>query len=601
MSRGLNWTTIQLSLAGGLETKSDKRASGARQLDIARDIKYAENGGAQTRFPFDTFSNAIFGGGTLANCRRIDVVNDELVVFTDDELYTWNAQQQKWLLRGTHLAVAVDETPRFVTPGDQIEGDRAELAGTVVFAWTEATTVYAAAYDKATGAVLVPQTAVSTAVGRPRLVALETKILLFVNAGVNDLTVRAVDPAAPGTGISGAGTSVVSVGAYNLNYDVVKADAQDLCVGVYRESPTTTYTAFKVTSALAITTSQKARTCDGPIAVASVALQMQVVRATGTNIPGDLITTSTLADVFTGQAIGTAVATINQVTVAYANATTAHAFWTSSGETAGPNEFFVKTNSVTTANVVGAQSDLRRQLGIASRAFGYDGHVYLWLAFAGESAFSATGDASGVRAQLQNAYFLYREDRHLVSRCLFSVGGGFSPSTGYLPGVALTSGSKEFSWCGTSRRIIEIGGDARHTGFGARALRDVTFSFDSDDARRCARIGKTLYVTGGIPVQYDGVQIAEVGFLVYPWYFEPQNGGAGNLGAGTYTWKATMRWPNAQGEIDRSTTATGMTLTIPASRFVFLNYFHLNVTKKLAPRPPTQDMWRTEVNPPVDA
>jgi len=27
--------------------------------------------------------NAIFGGGTLSNCRRLDVVNGELCVFTD--------------------------------------------------------------------------------------------------------------------------------------------------------------------------------------------------------------------------------------------------------------------------------------------------------------------------------------------------------------------------------------------------------------------------------------------------------------------------------------------------------------------------------------
>ena len=45
------------------------------------------------------------GGGLSCLCF------DELTLFTKDKLFSWNAALSKWVLRGTHLAVTVDETP----------------------------------------------------------------------------------------------------------------------------------------------------------------------------------------------------------------------------------------------------------------------------------------------------------------------------------------------------------------------------------------------------------------------------------------------------------------------------------------------------------
>jgi hypothetical protein len=596
--------TVHYPFGAGLASKYDTRARPQQALDICRDVQFDELGGLQERYPYaaQLGNGAILGGGTLANCRRVVASGDELLVFTDAGLYSWSPELGVWVSRGTHLAVSTTEVPRFVSPGDQVDGDRAELAGTVVYAWTEGTQVYAAALSKTTGAVLVSPTAVSSAVSRPKLVALQTRILLFVDAGSNNLTVRAIDPAAPATGIAGAGTSVAA-GTFNACYDVVQLDGADTAVGVYRRVTTTSYSVFLCTAALGLSIQTKARTADGPVAVSSSlggASWVQVVRANGTNIQGDLLTNA-LADFTVGQALGTAASTsINQVAVAFSSSTLARVFWTSgaAGETAGVTDFVVNTNSVTTGNVIGTQTVLRRQLGIAARAFAYAGSTYVWLAFASDSGTSLRGNTSAVRAQLQNAYFLYRDDGLLVSRCAMGVGGGFAPSTGRLPGVALVSGSTSFAWCGTERRRIQLGAIADHTGFGSRSPREILFSFDSDAARRCVRIGDTLYVTGGIPLQYDGVQLAEVGFLIYPWYFEPGFGGAGNLSAGTYTWKSTMRWQNARGEVDRSTTASGMSLSsVPANSAALLSFTNLYVTLKVGLRPPCQDVWRTTLNP----
>lgn len=606
---GLQWTLKNLPLAAGLQQRTDDRARPEPFLDICRDVQFDEIGGLQTRLPFGASAGAIFGGGTIANARRIVPYGNELVLFTKDTLYSWNAQLSKWVSRGTHLAVKVDESQPFATTGDQIDADRAELAGSIVIAWTEGAQVYAAALDKTTGSVLVTPTAVSSAVGRPRLVALATKILLFTDVGTNTLTVRSIDPATPGTAISGAGTVIASLLTnFNAFYDVVKVGAQDLCVGVARRGTTTSYEVFTVTPALVITTVTKARTADGPVAVSTIpdGTKTQVVRGNGTNIQGDFLTTSTLADVTTGQAIGTAGGTpVNQIAACHRSvqnggAFRCYAFWSAQQSASFGTLFATKFNFVDSAGAIGAQATFVNGLAPASRAFDYNGSVYLWMEFGQNSEFAGDVALANV-TQAQNAYLLYRDDAFFAAKAVYGAGGGLRPSNGLLPGVALTSGSATFSWMGTAKRRISVGGGS--TGYAARSPRDVACTFDSNEARRCARIGSTLYIAAGEILQYDGIRLTEVGFHFYPWSFDVLKSGAGSVASGEYAYKVTWRSANGKGEVDRSTTATigKATMAGGPAGFVMGTLAPLNATHKTTPAGAIAgEVWRTPVNPDAD-
>jgi hypothetical protein len=547
----------------------------------------------------------IFGGGVLANCRRVVPNGDELLVFTKDTLYSWDAGLAKWVARGTHLAIKVTEQSRFVTTGDQIDGDRAELAGTVVIAWTENVTTYVAAADKATGAVLMAPTAIAGGALRPRLVALTTKILLFFHDNITSLLVYALDPANPAAALGGASTTVLGGGASNFYYDAVGNPAKDAAIVGIRRQVTTSYEVVKVTEALARTNVTKARTCDGPIAV-SVSpdgLRVQVVRANGTNIQGDLLNAATLADVFVAQAIGTVAAVpVNQIAACHRSVQNGgqyrcYAFW-SSEETATEAGFSFKSNWADTNNTLGVQATLMLRTGVASRAFDYDGSVYVWGAFAGESGATGMGQPLGLRAQLQNTYFLFRDDGTFHAKAAFAQAGGFSPSIGHLPNVAGVGTT--YAWCGAVRRIIELGGN--HSGFSARAPRDITFTFDSNEARRCARLGETLYIAGGEVLQYDGAGLVEVGFHTYPWFFATAQIGGGALPAGKYSYKVTARWLNAKGEQERSTTASGEQEDVVLNNKVVISIASIHHTHKQGARAnPSLEVWRTKVAPGLDS
>lgn len=602
------FSKIEIPLASGLDTKEDPRAGEPTKLDIARDVQFDEIGGVQTRLPFGAVmgAGAIFGGGTLSNCRHMAAVNGELCVFTDDELYSWNAQLSKWVLRGTHLAVAIEETPRFTTTGDQVDGDRAELNGTAVYTWTEGTACYVAALDKTTGSVLLSPTSIGTA-SRPRLVATSTRILwtFFFS---NTLLVRIIDPSTPATGALGSSTTVIGSGISGP-YDVVRVSSQDMVVGACQRTVNTSYTAFTITAAGTVATSTKARTADGPLAVSTIpdGTQTQVIRGNSTNIQGDLLTTATLADVFTGQAVGTAAGTpVNQIAACHQSVQTSGAyrcyvFWSAQEATTFVGTpWTTKSNYVDNAGAIGTQAQFIGFTGVASRAFDVNGRTFVWLTFAASTlAFASGGGGAGFPSTtLQNSYFLYRDDALLTGKCVFSSGGGYAPSTGHLPGVSSVAGVT--MWAASRKRRFETGG-VGHVDFAQRALVDVVATFDSTSARRSAAIGATLYISGSEILQYDGVRAIECGFHVFPWAFRAvDNGAGGSLSPGVYVYKCSNRYQNAQGETERSTSATTSTVTMVGNQAAIGLMADLHITHKLSVAPAIE-IWRTVVTPGTDS
>ena len=80
---------------------------------------------------------------------------------------------------------------------------------------------------------------------------------------------------------------------------------------------------------------------------------------------------------------------------------------------------------------------------------------------------------------------------------------------GHLPSVHDTA-TDSYAWCGIERRQINL--DTKgNSEYAARAPRDITFDFDSDTARRVASLGRTMYISGGQIVQFDGNAPVELG------------------------------------------------------------------------------------------
>lgn len=610
---GMDWQTVQVPLAGGLDTKTHAFLVEAPSLVTCKNAEFDELGAARLRPPYADMGLSVHPSGTISasDLRKVVPVGDELLLFTKDTLYSRTETLSKWVSRGEHLAVATEETSLLGNTSDQVFVDRAQLGNLIVFVWTEvaagSTKVYLAALDATTKASVIGQTEIDpgATASRPRVVAGDTVIfVLWVRTGAG-LLCATVNPSSPTW--SSPTTAVMS--ANENEYDAVKYPATDKVVTVTRNNAGTSYTVSKAGPDLIPTTSTKVRAATDRIALSCSPAgndRVQIVRQDVTNLVGDLLALSTLADVFTGQAIGSFPGEqIAQLTCAHRSVTTGghyrcYVYWSVEAEL-GDLTGSVRYNYVDTNNSIGTAAFLVYRHGLASRAFDYNGQVYVWTVFAQVNQTLAT--VIGFQVPVQNTAYLHREDGTFHAKAAWTRAGGFGHYTGHLAGVALVSGSTGYAWATSERGFTNLGGYFSSSGYGARSPRDVVFTFDSDSARRVVLLGKTAYVSGGIVQQYDGVGLTEVGFEQFPWYLNAADDGtAGLLAAGAYSYKGSYRWDNARGETERSTTAIGQTLTVAANKKPKWGLGRLRTTKKQGSRrAPAIEMWRTQLNPPVDA
>lgn len=133
-----------------------------------------------------------------------------------------------------------------------------------------------------------------------------------------------------------------------------------------------------------------------------------------------------------------------------------------------------------------------------------------------------------------------------------------------LQGMDTTCGS----WAVSATQWLTVGSITRSTSnrFGLEAL---TYDF-AGDRWSGAELGGVRYMSGGIPSQFDGQRLTEVGFLHPPPTLGLSEQAGGNLTAnGTYTYLVLYTWVDNKGNIQRSASSIGtITLVNPANKTV---------------------------------
>lgn len=595
----LQTQTFNYPFGMGLSTKEDPRALPVPKLSALKNGTFTEAGGIQKRYPMVSVT-----GATLT-IRKLAAYNDELIAFTSTEIYSWAPALAGWVSRGTYLAAKVTERQVFNRTTEQTQCDRAELNNVVVYCWYDQSAafdaVFVAAMDKTSGAVIYEPVSLGSTTMRPRLVALNSKILFVMQDDTaTTLSCKALDVSTAALFRSTAEGAFTTISTdFSSNFDVAKLSSTSAVVVWRLNSATTSYGYASVTEGLTVTASTKVRPCTGPIGVAVTAAQdkIAVIRQdTASTIKGDILTSGFVDSQVSKVISGSSAA--NRLAVAFRSVTNSseyrcYAFWSDSETATAATNYITGYNYVDTAGNVGAAATFKNRLGPVSKAFDHNGSVYVWLSF--------IQTASGTDYQVQNTNFLYRDDGLLVAKATPSLAGGIESAGGHIASVQ-SLGSNTFAFASIDRRIVPAGSDGLV--YADRGIREVVFTFDSNEARRTVQLGKTLYITGGQVMQFDGQGATEVGFHIAPGYLAATDSTSGSgLVAGSYTYIASLRWDNAKGEIDRSTVVSSSTVSM-ANNDATINFGNVNTTLKAAAQSrseATMEIWRTPVNPSTDS
>jgi hypothetical protein len=269
------------------------------------------------------------------------------------------------------------------------------------------------------------------------------------------------------------------------------------------------------------------------------------VGSTATTLDIKTVATNGYATSFAAKAVTTAVPVTNIATFALNSQLTAY-YETTNNYTYGSNTAstnLIRSRTVTVASVtVSAESTFIRSLGLASKAFMIGSQGYVMGAYS---------------SQYQPTYFLLNSSASILARIAYSNGGGY-----------LTTGLPQGSVVGNTAYIGYLLKDLVQSVNKATAVSSQTqtaqiyaqtgvnlasFSLTSQGLTSTEAAGN-LYFSGGFLSQYDGTQVVENNFHLYPDNVIASATAAGGVfrPGEQYYYKVTYEWQDNAGNLYRS-------------------------------------------------
>lgn len=472
--------------------------------------------------------------------------------------------------------------------------------------------------DPATGQVVVPPSILesSTTAGSPHVIVLGGNFVCYYIIGVlaasSALLGRALSIAsltggwsASTTLTSGAGTSALALSPFN--FDCV-ADSTAANGYIVLNNRSGSLTVFQVLSATPlVVTTQTTLAASGLTPTVFMDLNGNVILG----IDGIPAKFAVLAP------------SVLTIVKALTNLTgNSGAAMTGVSTAAGAFTMFYSGNPSTTSQAIqsnsvggvvynaiaGSATAIVRSLGIAAKAFAINGLPYLptWFCFN-----TSSGGLQRFNTP-QNGIYLIDATGRVLSKALIGTNGGYetislfniTSSPSYQLGATTVNGGTA-TFPASNTNVLEATVANSRFGettpgvsplllnynYGAAAV-SMAFS-DTANGYQRAQLANEVHTNGGVLQMYDGQQVVEHGFLVYPSFVNVSLGGGGALSAGSYQVCCTYEWMDGQGQVHRSTPSVPVSFTATAGQTATYSTATLSLTAKTGV---VVQFYRTTVN-----
>ncbi len=541
----LSKSTISVPL-GSLDTKtSEKLVANGLFLSLVNTVR-RKTGELAKRFGFMSLVRAVTDESEIDSGKRLEVFKNDLALIDGESVFSYSPAAEKWINRGSVVPTVVDSYPVVRNTSVQRMADGDYLDGFEVYAWEDSRGgIRCSIVDAESGAFLLSDQEVSSTGVRPKVLALSTVVLITYIEGSN-FKCRRVTIGEPST-LQTAQT--VEAGIADYPYDIAKFN--DVVVFIYNKSSVlrvgyilpsgvvSTAATGGFASPVDFTVAGKKAVTVVPDEINSIiyffyydtaGAEANLVRVAA--YTSDLITSS----------VGTieSIATACNITGVIDENGTANVFYEITA-VASYNHRVRSSTCVYSADTLtlGTPAAFKRSVGLATKAFLVQDLIYVGLVF--ESA-------------LQSTYFVADDSGLIVARMQASRAAGLTRDTaGVLkPGLAKVAVISETEFSApfsVINRLTTLDSTKASAFVGVNQQR-LTFNsseFDTDT------LGENLHIAGGVLVDYDGTQVVEHGFNVYPEGVAatPSTSG-GSLGTGNFYLRVLYEWVDSGGQIHRS-------------------------------------------------
>lgn len=538
---------ININFVEGLDQKTDPFQVSPGKFLALKNSVFNKGGLLQKR-------NGYAQLATLPNStyQYTNTFNDNLLAI-GTSISAYSGASESWVTKGSLVPIDLETLPLIRSSSNQTQVDTAISSNNLictVYTDTNPSTVYKYAIaDVITGQNIVAPTTISSPAESPRVFVLYNNfIILFSQAAtLKYIAIPINNPSSPGTA-----TSLVTnyaIGGTRLAFDGLVSN-NTLFVSY---NATDGGGAIRMTALNSFLVRQTGAT--GTVVAAGKSASMISVCSDETRISPTIWTTFYLLAGTVGYVLAVdvnlvsilaatqiiAAGTVLNITATARLATLNVVFEESNAYTYGatlPTNFLKKVSVDQATGAVSSTIIFRRSVGLASKGFLLGSTFYMLVAYS---------------SSYQPSYFLIDNSGNVASKLAYANGGGYL--TLGLPSVTVTDNVAQVGYLIKDLVVATNKGQSPTSAAPVYTQTGINLaSFDfTTDGMNTSEIGLNLHISGGILWAYDGYQITEQGFNLYPDnVIVTTNAAGGNLKDQTYYYQALYTWTDNQGNVHRS-------------------------------------------------
>lgn len=554
--------TISVEFGAGLDQKTDSKlveaggttASGqkipCKLLELKNGV-FTKKGRINKRNGYDALSMNIQDGGFIDQGQALGIFNDELNLYSGSRLYSYSEATSAWKDKGFLTATIIQSEDVIRNSYSQTQPTCDYINGLACYAWVDSRGGVRYTVKNVDGAILVNDGLVDVNGSRPLVVAFQNYFVIFYYTTTGTLlNYRLVSVGAPL--LIGAIVPVATING-TPRFDCLVIGSKIFVVyftsGGGQTSIRTIDTAFNISTATNFAINS----------LNSIGLWSDVQQNLWIGYSDNSDTGVTVYSYNAVQVLApTTIEAVTSVKITgFMNGSTATVFYSRSA--AQVYNYFIRTNTITQAGVVGTAAEFMRSVDLASRAFVFDSIGYVNVIH--DSALQAT-------------YFTVSQFQNVVGKIQPTVGGSVA-ATNILTTVPQIDDTTFMLANQIKTQLVPNGTSV----YSLSGVSSTQINFSSENKFQNVQLGQ-LVIGGGLVTSYDGALISEHGFHFFPENFSTSSATTGGfMSDGTYQYEFCYEWTDNLGELHRSapslpftvvlsggTTTQKVTITIPTLR-----------------------------------
>lgn len=545
---------VSIPLASGVDTKTDSKQQPIGSLTLLENAVYTTVNETNKRPGYNGLAQTVVGSATeISSGRGITTFKDELLINSDSNLYSYSEGADRWVNKGSYVNNELSSFSVIRNTYQQTCQDSCyHSIGIQCFVWEDSSggSRYSIV-DYETKQQIVANASLAANAQKPKCYALGNYVvILYYDTGLGEIVMARIPAATPTT----TPTNVtLTSDAVDSVYDAsIVGDRLFICYN----NTTSGFNQFYVNAFLS---SSAVRTIS-TTTVTSCAVfgddsqNVWFAYYDGTDVKAcarsyDLPSTFVVA-VTTIETI----ASVRNITGAVVGTTATIVYEISNGTTIN---YRIRSNTITTGAAVGTAASVIRSCFLASKAFVYNDVIYF---------------AGGFTSNYQPTYFLLNSSGSVQAKIAPLSAGGLTARAVVPQFNEISDGIYQWAYLQKSNANAVDGVIVSPSGV-TQGIVDFTST-----GLITTEIGSNLLICGGYLAEYDGANLVEHGFHLFPEACSlAQSIGAGSIANGAYQYVITYEWYDNFGQLHRSApsvptsiTTTGgnntVTVTIPTLR-----------------------------------